>query len=107
SHGRDFSNASELWSFGMIVYEMCFGKLPFPSKKFKGVAELSRYVNTCWRLNDEPRFAQLSVNLQHLLSCLLELKPAERLNWTQLFNHPFLQIDNNNNKTIIPVEESI
>ena len=72
-HGRNFSSKSDVWSFGVLLWEMfSFGKIPF-SKLSSDVLEeylcsgermqppentplfLSQIMNWCWNLNPNQR----------------------------------------------------
>ena len=73
----------DLWSIGIIIYNLVFGKMPF-----SGVTEtaLSNYINN---FNNENIQSTGNKVLDDLIKKLLEKEPEKRLSWEQYFNHPF------------------
>jgi serine/threonine protein kinase len=78
-----YSFASDLWSFGWILYEFITGKTPFSSSS---LSKLIKMVQ-----EDEPAIQALNVssNLKDLISKLLEKDPINRICWEELIEHPF------------------
>lgn len=85
-----YNNQTDLWSIGMILYEMLYGEHPF--EKCKSVPELKDQlsktqipippVNT---LNKD-----VSQNCISLLKSLLQKKVTNRIMWDDFFKHPWL-----------------
>lgn len=81
--GGDYNSKTDLWSLGVILYEMAYGKPPVPARS---VFELNSYY-----LKRAPIFFQpplTSKPLQKLIERLLKYDPNERLDWTDLFMNP-------------------
>ena len=82
---QKYGHKSDLWSVGIIFYEMLVGETPFKSKN---IYELIRKIeNQSVKL--PPKFS-LSINCQNLLFSLLKKNPEERISWEDFFNHQLL-----------------
>tara|TARA_B110001469_G_scaffold126654_1_gene144910 strand:+ start:2334 stop:3641 length:1308 start_codon:yes stop_codon:yes gene_type:complete len=83
---QKYDYKSDLWSVGIIFYEMLVGNTPFKSKN---IYELIRKIE-----NDEvkvPSKFKLSINCQNLLYSLLKKNPEERISWEEFFDHTLLR----------------
>jgi len=83
---QKYDYKSDLWSVGIIFYEMLVGNTPFKSKN---IYELIRRIE-----NDEvkvPSKFKLSINCQNLLYSLLKKNPEERISWEDFFGHTLLR----------------
>ena len=83
---QKYDYKSDLWSVGIIFYEMLVGCTPFKSKN---IYELIRKIE-----NDEvkvPSKFKLSINCQNLLYSLLKKNPEERISWEEFFDHTLLR----------------
>ncbi|CAH0023958.1 unnamed protein product [Clonostachys rhizophaga] len=83
-HYENFTTKSDIFSLGMILYFMCFGKLPYRSsnaiqEELEDIDELRDEI-TGWQGFHEERRERpdLPSHLYILLKKLLSLKPAER-----------------------------
>ena len=82
---QKYDYKSDLWSVGIIFYEMLVGTTPFNSKN---IYELIRKIE-----NESvivPSKFKLSINCRNLLFSLLEKDPINRISWEDFFNHPIL-----------------
>ena len=83
---QKYDYKSDLWSVGIIFYEMLVGNTPFKSKN---IYELIRRIE-----NEEvkvPSKFKLSINCQNLLYSLLKKNPEERISWEEFFDHTLLR----------------
>mgnify|MGYP003389021956 CR=1 FL=1 len=83
---QKYDYKSDLWSVGIIFYEMLVGNTPFKSKN---IYELIRRIE-----NEEvkvPSKFKLSINCQNLLYSLLKKNPVERISWEEFFDHTLLR----------------
>ncbi|GBG30722.1 Serine/threonine-protein kinase RUNKEL [Hondaea fermentalgiana] len=78
------SVASDLWSLGVVLYELVMGTPPFVSRSF---AELVHLVQTSPL--ELPAGDELSVPFKNLLRSLLRKDPAKRITWSALLTHEF------------------
>lgn len=88
---KNYSNKSDLWSIGMILYEMLTGKSPYNASTHY---ELMQKIETQPVII--PKCINISNNCTNLLHGLLQRKVHLRINWEDFFNHPWI----NDNITI-------
>lgn len=72
----DFDEKTDMWSCGVLLYDILVGKLPFIAKTKAGVIECILkgeidFANTL--------FTNLSGSMQYLIRCLMEIDPSKRL----------------------------
>ena len=85
---EEYNYKCDLWSLGIIIYKLYFGKTPF-----SGITEEALIRNiTNFRTNDLKKIG--NEELDDLLKNLLEKEKGKRLNWDKYFNHPFFRIKN-------------
>ena len=79
-NGSTYSTKSDVWSMGVIFYQMLFGKTPH---KATSLEELISKVN-----KKTIRFPQKlnTPGLQELLEVMLKYAPEERVSWKEIFN---------------------
>ena len=79
----NYNYKCDLWSLGIILYRLKFGKSPFFGDTENAL------------INNINEFVNLSLNssgdeeLDDLINKLLEKDYSKRLNWDEYFNHPF------------------
>jgi serine/threonine protein kinase len=80
---QPYDNASDLWSLGVILFELYVGQPPF-------------YTNSIYSLinhivKDPVKYPNdISKDFKSFLSGLLQKNPQKRLNWPLLAQHPFV-----------------
>lgn len=79
-----YTSKSDLWSIGLIFYEMLHGKNPFNDAV--NIMDLKKKIIRPIIIKTD-----LSDNAKHLLINLLKLDPDKRLSYQEFFNHPFLE----------------
>jgi hypothetical protein len=87
--------ASDVWSAGVLAYQLLSGKLPFDDRKPRGGAPA---LSAVWRsvLGDEPSFAgaawaAVSAEARAFVAALLVKDPAQRPSAREALRHPWLQ----------------
>ena len=89
NHGK-YNNQTDLWSIGMILYELLYTKHPF--SKCKGIVELALMIEN----EDIPipppdtKNTNVSDECIDLLRRLLQKTAQNRITWKEFFNHPWL-----------------
>ena len=78
-----YNSKADLWSVGIVYYQMLFGKTPFFGLS---IPELIKDIN---RKVDNLTFPlDVSEESKDLLRKLLKKRPEERIGWQDFFNHP-------------------
>ncbi len=85
---REYTNKSDLWSVGVIMYETLTGRPPFNSKTFYNLLKDIEQKKIVIPLN-----IKLSNDCENLMYSLLVKNPSKRLSWNNFFNHKWF-IDN-------------
>ena len=79
-----YTNKSDLWSVGIILYEALTGHPPFNSKTFY---DLIKHIEK--RRIMIPSNIKLSKECEHLIYALLKKNPNQRISWEAFFRHPW------------------
>lgn len=84
---ESYTTKADLWSIGIILYEMIYGEHPY-GKTFT-ILDLAKKIKT-----KEIVYPKIVSNdCISLIKGLLNVNPSERINWDQLFSHPWLCTD--------------
>ena len=80
---EDFDEKSDLWSLGIIIYTLYFGREPYQGKKNKEVLQNINNPKNKLQLSNDPQF-------DYLIRKLLTVNPKERFSWEEYFVNPFI-----------------
>lgn len=88
--GSPASKASDLWSFGCLLFELFTGRQPYAADSLEELAE-KILGDRCPDINQvvDGKMISGSSSLRSLINGLLVKDPPQRLNWSDLIKHPF------------------
>jgi len=93
--GEIYDNKCDLWSIGIIIYQLYFKDYPY-----KGITEVAIY-NQIIKNGKKILKRTNNNNLNNLIDSLLISDPRERINYEEYFDHPFYKQHLNKNNYII------
>lgn len=100
--GGDYNNKSDLWSIGVLFYELLIGKPPFFALS---IWELKKKALTKSGENlNLQNFPFICEQVKKLLKGLLEPDPKLRISWADFFNHEIFL--SNHNSTCSKIQGS-
>ena len=80
---EEYTNKCDLWSLGVIIFQMYTKQFPYVAKVEKGILNLiDKHKQTILNVIKDEK-------LKDLLSKLLVKNPDERMSWDEYFEHPF------------------
>jgi serine/threonine protein kinase len=85
---RCYTDKSDLWSFGAMMYEMLVGEPPFIAKS---TLELSRMFKTITSASI-PSELNISESCRDLVTRLLTVNSVNRITWDEFYVHPWFNI---------------
>lgn len=98
---QKFSAKCDIWSFGMMLYEMLYGKTPWtansPYQLFQNIKKIPL---------EFPSKPVRSQAIKDLLKQMLVVEDKDRISWPEIFNHSLIKFDENSIKeNIQKIEE--
>lgn len=98
---QKFSAKTDIWSLGMMLYEMLYGKTPWSANSPYQLYE--NINNIPLEFPDRP---VRSEEVKNLLKLMLIVEDKERISWLEIFSHPLCKFDPNAIKdNIAKIEE--
>lgn len=90
-NGNPYSTKSDVWSTGIIIYQMLFGKTPHRANNLEELVmkvnkKMIRYPQ---KINNE--------KLQKLMENMLQHDPADRISWGEIFKHELFNEEKSRN----------
>ena len=87
---KTYDNKSDLWSVGVIMYELLFGTTPYHAKN---LIQLMKKIKKRDVIIPEEYESLLSEECKELLFSLLNRNPVSRINWDNFFTHKWFETD--------------
>ena len=84
---KNYNEKTDMWSLGIIIYEILIGKNPYSSKDKRGTLKEIFKGNLDF---ENPHFKNLSFNAQDFIKKLLAINPEDRLSAKEALSHPWL-----------------
>jgi len=84
---RRYSKPVDIWSAGILIFLMLYGRYPFDAETDEGVMKKVKIGGIKWE--ESPDFAP-SRDISHFLHCLLERDPSRRPSASSVLTEPFL-----------------
>ena len=78
---KQYDNKADIWSLGVVYYQMLYGKYPFMAK--------SEYQLIQNLKNQKPKFdSSVSQLSNDFIDKCLQYDPKKRIQWSQVYEHP-------------------
>ena len=88
---KKYNNKTDIWSIGIIIFQLIFGITPYP----KALNHLQLIYLTDNEPIVFPNTTPISASLTDLLQRILVKDPKIRIDWVDLFNHPWFHKNEN------------
>lgn len=91
--GEDYNIKADIWSMGVVLFEMLFGFCPYEDKN---IFSLLNQINTS-PLVIPKHINNISKSTENLLKNLLVVDPSKRIEWSEIINLDFNDFERNLN----------
>lgn len=95
---RKYNYKSDLWSVGVILYQMIFGRRPYYANN---ILDLLKKIE-----QEKIRFDEsidVSDECKNLIINLLQINPENRIEWNEFFIHPWIATNNSDESIKISI----
>ncbi|CAD8058745.1 unnamed protein product [Paramecium sonneborni] len=82
---EQYTTKSDIWSFGIILYQIIFNTLPWMGKSENDLIQMIYSIPIQFPQN--PKVSSICLDL--IISCL-QVNEEKRINWDDLFRHPYV-----------------
>ncbi|CAK82281.1 unnamed protein product (macronuclear) [Paramecium tetraurelia] len=82
---EQYTTKSDIWSFGIILYQIIFNTLPWVGKSEGDLVQKILSVPIAF-----PQYPKISTVCQDLIINCLQANEDKRINWDDLFRHPYV-----------------
>jgi serine/threonine protein kinase len=101
---KPYDAAVDVWSFGVIVYILLCGTMPFSGNT---LVECYTNITHCNYDFYSPDWDRVSEEAKDLVRKCLKLNPAERLTFTQILKHPWFESELADTNNITPAVDQL
>ncbi|CAK61716.1 unnamed protein product (macronuclear) [Paramecium tetraurelia] len=84
--GKEYSNKCDIWSLGLVLYELLFGRTPWLCRSFD-----TYLMEIQTKPLQFPYEIEISANVKDFIKRCLKIEEQNRMSWTELLKHPMLQ----------------
>lgn len=92
-----YNEKCDIWSLGVIIYQMLYGEPPFNPKKGGTITDLLKMIDGGKLefpvLQNNPGEPPISECVKDLIRRALVADPDKRMNFEQFFLHPWININ--------------
>eukprot|EP00828_Plagiopyla_frontata_P041154 TRINITY_DN5778_c0_g3_i8.p1 TRINITY_DN5778_c0_g3~~TRINITY_DN5778_c0_g3_i8.p1 ORF type:complete len:585 (-),score=89.31 TRINITY_DN5778_c0_g3_i8:211-1893(-) len=88
SKTKTYTNKTDIWSIGVLFYQMLFGTFPFDGNSESDL--LKNILQQSQKINLEYNKIKISEPTKDLLRKMLRPDPSQRIEWADLFSHQAL-----------------
>ena len=81
---RPYSYEADIWSIGVVYYSLLYGKEPFTGRTDYEI------LNKIKKTPIDFSGVNISKESKDFLERCLTIRPTERINWTEIYQHPLL-----------------
>jgi len=82
--GKEYDFKCDLWSIGIIIYRLIFGKSPYQGEnEIALIKNIDKFRNKIIKIENK--------QLEDLIKNLLEIESSKRIDWDKYFNHIFFK----------------
>ncbi|CAD8122541.1 unnamed protein product [Paramecium sonneborni] len=84
---KEYSNKCDIWSLGLVLYELLFGRTPWLCRSFD-----TYLMEIQTKPLQFPYEIEISPNVKDFIKNCLKIEEHNRMSWSELLKHPMLQL---------------
>ena len=105
SEWKSYTNKTDLWSIGIIYYQMLFDKPPFGALTIEQLKDQMK--GSSGAKISYPSGVEISTQSMDLISGLLQIDPLHRISWKQFFQHPLFDLYGDKPQKLCNINDSV